>query len=62
MEESEKALYTYFHILSMVGFVNNTHYKGVVEVRKSLDKVLTREDAIKEKFSMSLMGRVTNDQ
>ena len=46
----------------MVGFVNNTHYEGLMEVRRALNKLLTRKDTTKSALYMSAMWMVTDDQ
>jgi hypothetical protein len=62
MEEAQKGLCTYSHFLSMVGFVNNAHYEGVMEIRRALNELSTRKDNIKGEFYMSVMWMVTDDQ
>ena len=55
MEESQKGLCTYSHFLSMMGCINNTHYKGVMEARRAFSKLSTRKDIIKQEVTMSAM-------
>jgi hypothetical protein len=62
MEESQKGLCTYSRFLSMVGFVNNTHYEGVMETRRALNELLTGKETIKLEFYMSVMWMMTDDQ
>ena len=43
-------------------FLKNVHYKGVMEVRRALNKLSTRKDTTKAEFYMSVMWMVTDNQ
>ena len=62
MKEAQKGLCTYSHFLLVAGFVNNTHYKGVMEIRRALNKLSTRKDIIQPVFYMSVMWMVNDNQ
>ena len=51
MEETQKGLCTYVHLLEMLGFVNNAHYTSVMDTRRTLHKLLTQKESINPHFS-----------
>ena len=62
MEEAQKGLCTYAHFLKLVGFENNSHYEGVMKVRRALNELSKRKDTIKPEFYMSVLRMVNDDQ
>ena len=46
----------------MAGFRNNSHYEGVMAIRKALNELSTRKETIQPVFYMSVMWMVTDDQ
>ena len=61
-EAAQKGLFTHLHFLLMARFVNNTHYEGVMEIRRALNELSTRKDTIQPVFYMSVMWMVNDNQ